>query len=87
MAHKDPQATPIFMSSDQSPAVRLLCEVKGAGHLGLAGNARIAFGEIFIERVLVDKAAAAQRELKSLFRQKSDKVSRRPFRGRCGDSA
>jgi len=76
VAHRAPQATPVFIAPYISPAVRLLCEEKGVGFLDLEGNARIAFGGVFIERVVADKPMAEQRELKSLFRPKSAQVLR-----------
>lgn len=77
---KAPHATPVFMAPYLSPAVRQLCEEKGVGYLDLEGNARIAFGGVFIERVVADKPAAVQRELKSLFRPKSAQVLRAMLR-------
>lgn len=73
-------ATPIFIAPYISPAVRLMCEEKGVGYLDLEGNARIAFGGVFIERAVADKPAAEQRELKSLFRPKSAQVLRAMLR-------
>ena len=80
LAHRAPQATPVFISPYLSPAVKLLCEEKGVGYLDLEGNARIAFGGVFIERLVADKPAAEQRELKSLFRPKSAQVLRAMLR-------
>lgn len=80
VAHRAPQATPVFIAPYISPAVRLLCEGKGVGYLDLEGNARIAFGGVFIERTVADKPAAEQRELKSLFRPKSAQVLRAMLR-------
>lgn len=50
------------------------------GYLDLEGNARIAFGGVFIERMVADKPAAEQRELKSLFSPKSAQVLRAMLR-------
>lgn len=71
-----PQATPVFIAPYISPAVRQLCEEEGVAYLDLEGNARIAFGGVFIERMVPDKPAGEQRELKSLFRPKSAQVLR-----------
>jgi hypothetical protein len=76
VAHRAPQATPVFIAPYISPAVRQLCEEKNVGYLDLEGNARIVFGGVFIERVVADKPVAEQRELKSLFRPKSAQVLR-----------
>lgn len=80
VAQRAPQATPIFIAPYISPAVRQLCEEKGVGYLDLEGNARIAFGGVFIERMVADKPAPEQRELKSLFRPKSAQVLRAMLR-------
>lgn len=76
VAHQAPQATPVFFAPYISPAVRQLCEEKGVGFLDLEGNARIAFGGVFLERVVTDKPVVEKRELKSLFRPKSAHVLR-----------
>jgi hypothetical protein len=76
IAQQAPEATPVFIAPYISPAVRQLCEEKNVSYLDLAGNARIAFGGVFIERVVADKPVAEQRELKSLFRPKSAQVLR-----------
>lgn len=76
IAERAPEATPVFIAPYLSPAVRRLCEAKDVSYLDLEGNARIAFGDVFIERMMADKPAAEQRELKSLFRPKSAQVLR-----------
>lgn len=80
VAHRVPAATPVFIAPYISPAVRQMCEEKGVGYLDLEGNARIAFGGVFIERAVADRPAAEQRELKSLFRPKSAQVLRAMLR-------
>lgn len=75
-----PQATPVFIAPYISPAVRQLCEEKGVGYLDLAGNARITFGGVFIERIVTDRPVVEQRALKSLFRPKSAQVLRAMLR-------
>lgn len=80
VAHRAPKATPVFIAPYISPAVRQLCEEKDVGYLDLAGNARIVFGSVYIERAVADKPMAAQRELKSLFRPKSAQVLRAMLR-------
>jgi len=80
VAQRAPQATPVFIAPYLSPAVRQLCVEMGVGYLDLEGNARIAFGGVFIERMVTDKPVAEQRELKSLFRPKSAQVLRAMLR-------
>nr|WP_321936248.1 hypothetical protein [Paraburkholderia sp. J8-2] len=79
-AQRTPHATPVFMAPYISPAVRQLCEEKGVAYLDLEGNARIAFGGVFIERIVAENSGAEQRELKSLFRPKSAQVLRAMLR-------
>ncbi|MBI5899979.1 MAG: hypothetical protein HZB40_12200 [Rhodocyclales bacterium] len=80
VAHQAPQATPVFIAPYISPAVRQMCQEKSVGFLDLEGNARIAFGGVFIERVVTNKPVVEQRELKSLFRPKSALVLRAMLR-------
>jgi len=80
VAQYAPQASPVFMAPYISPAVRRLCEEKDVGYLDLAGNARIAFGGVFMERTVAERPAAEQRELKSLFRPRSAQVLRAMLR-------
>jgi hypothetical protein len=74
------EATPVFIAPYISPAVRALCEANKVSYLDLEGNARIAFGGVFIERMVTDKPVTEQRELKSLFRPKSAQVLRAMLR-------
>lgn len=76
LARRAPEATPVLIAPYLSPAVRQLCEEKDVGYLDLEGNARIAFGGVFIERQAAARPAAERRELKSLFSPKSAQVLR-----------
>lgn len=80
VTHRAPQACAVFMAPYISPAVRQLCEESGVGYLDLEGNARIAFGGVFIERMVSEKPVVEQRELKSLFKPKSAQVLRTMLR-------
>jgi hypothetical protein len=77
---QSPLDTPVFIAPYISPAVRQLCEEMGAGYLDLEGNARIAFGGVFIERIVAENSRAEARELKSLFSPKSAQVLRAMLR-------
>ncbi|UXU89866.1 type IV toxin-antitoxin system AbiEi family antitoxin [Burkholderia sp. S-53] len=76
IAHRAPEATPVFIAPYLSPTVKQMCEEKGVGYLDLQGNARIAFDGVFIERMVADKPVSEQRELRSLFKPKSAQVLR-----------
>lgn len=80
VAHSNLQATPILIAPYLSPAVRHMCHENGVGYLDLAGNARIIFDSVFIERTVAEKPVTAQRELKSMFRPKSAQVLRAMLR-------
>ena len=80
IVHRVPEATPVFIAPYISHAVRQLCEEKGVSYLDLEGNVRIAFGGVFIERMVADRPVAEQRELKSLFKPKSAQVLRAMLR-------
>lgn len=78
--HRAAQATPVLIAPYVSPAVGQLCAQNGVSYLDLQGNARIAFGGVFIERMVADRPAAEHRELKSLFKPKSAQVLRTMLR-------
>lgn len=59
-----------------SPAAQALCRKQEVGYLDLEGNARLAFGSVFIERQVASKPVAERRELRSLFKPKSAQVLR-----------
>lgn len=69
-------ATPVFIAPYLSPATRELCRQNGVSFLDFEGNARLAFGTVFIDRVTPDKPAVERREFKSLFTPKSAQVLR-----------
>ena len=74
--HLGKPATPVLIAPYLSPASRELCIENGISFLDFEGNARIAFGTIFIERVLSSKPEPERREFKSLFRPKAAQVLR-----------
>jgi hypothetical protein len=69
-------ATPILIAPYLSFASRKLCMESGVSFLDFEGNARIAFGTVFIERMLSNKPEPERREFRSLFRPKSAQVLR-----------
>jgi hypothetical protein len=74
--HLGKPATPVLIAPYLSPASRELCTENGISFLDYEGNARIAFGTIFIERLLSSRPEPERREFKSLFRPKSAQVLR-----------
>ncbi|MGY2811931.1 type IV toxin-antitoxin system AbiEi family antitoxin [Bradyrhizobium sp. USDA 4506] len=76
MEHFDPSATPVFIAPYLSPESQALCREYDVGFVDLAGNARLAFDTIYIERQVDAKPAAVQRGLKSIFKPKSAQILR-----------
>jgi hypothetical protein len=69
-------AIPLLIAPYLSPAARELCRDQGVSFLDFEGNARIAFGTIFIDRLISNKPTSERREFKSLFTPKSARVLR-----------
>jgi hypothetical protein len=67
---------PILIAPYLSPASRNLCTENGVSFLDFEGNARLAFGNVFIERLLSPKPEPQRREFRSLFSPKSAEVLR-----------
>lgn len=75
-SHGGAGAVPIIIAPYFSPATREMCRESEVGYLDLEGNARIAFGGVFIDRQVSEKPTVERRELRSLFRPKSAQVLR-----------
>jgi len=75
-AHLGEDATPIFIAPYLSPEAQALCRENDVGFLDLEGNARVAFRNVFIERLVSSKPSSARRKLKSIFKPKSAQVLR-----------
>ena len=69
-------AVPVFIAPYLSPEAQALCREYDVGFIDLEGNARLAFGGVFIERQVASKPAAERRELRSVFKPKSAQVLR-----------
>jgi hypothetical protein len=70
------EAITILVAPYLSEQARELCRDSGVCFLDLEGNAYIAFGSVFIERIVASKPPAEQRELKSLYKPKAAQVLR-----------
>jgi hypothetical protein len=75
-AHLQKPATLVLIAPYLSPASRELCRENGVSFLDLEGNARLAFGTVFIDRMISERPAVERREFKSLFMPKSARVLR-----------
>ena len=69
-------AVPILIAPFLSAEGRRLCLEDGVSFVDLFGNARLAFGAVYIETEVEGSPAAERRGVKSLFRPKSAQVLR-----------
>ncbi|WP_028216483.1 type IV toxin-antitoxin system AbiEi family antitoxin [Paraburkholderia oxyphila] len=72
--------TPVFIAPYLSAEAQSLCREYDVAFVDLEGNARLAFGTLFISRQVASKPATERRELRSLFKPKSAQVLRRMLR-------
>jgi hypothetical protein len=71
-----PEAYAVFVAPYISPAAAEICANDGVGHLDLAGNCRLSFGQVFIRRDGVRNPFPQRRDLRSLYAPKSTRVLR-----------
>lgn len=71
-----PDAYPVFVAPYVSPRAAALCQEAGVGYLDMAGNCLLALDGIFVERAGHPNPFAAQRELRSLYYPKAERVLR-----------
>lgn len=76
-------AVPVFIAPYLSAEAQALCRDYGVGFIDLEGNARLAFGGVFIDRQVASKPPAERRELRSVFKPKSAQVLRLMLREPC----
>ena len=67
---------PMLVSPYLSPESRAICTDHDVAYLDLAGNARLAFDTVYIERTVVDKPRSETRALRSIFTPKSAAILR-----------
>ena len=70
------QFIPILVSSYLSPESRSICLDHNVAYLDLYGNAHLAFGNVYIERLVVDRPKSETRSLRSLFTPKAAAILR-----------
>ncbi|MFN7992010.1 MAG: type IV toxin-antitoxin system AbiEi family antitoxin [Bryobacteraceae bacterium] len=75
-ARQDQRAYPIFIAPYISPAAAEICEEYKAGYLDFAGNCRLAFDSVFIQKEGFPNPTAATRDLRSLYSPKAECVLR-----------
>ena len=64
----------VFMAPYISSQAASICEKAGIGYADLAGNCRLVFGQIYIERCEWPNPSIAKRELRSLFTSKAARI-------------
>lgn len=67
---------PLLVSPYLSPASRAICTDHDVAYLDLAGNARLAFDTVYIERTVADKPRSETRALRSIFNPKAAAILR-----------
>ncbi len=75
-ARQDPRAYPVFIAPYISPAAAEICEEYKAGYLDFAGNCRLAFDSVFIQKGGFPNPTATTRDLRSLYSPKAERVLR-----------
>ena len=67
---------PVLVSPYLSPESRAICTDHDVAYLDLAGNARLAFDTVYIERTVADKPRSETRALRSIFTPKAAAILR-----------
>ncbi|MEN0106435.1 MAG: type IV toxin-antitoxin system AbiEi family antitoxin [Pseudomonas sp.] len=80
-ARRQPEPViPVFIAPYLSTEAQDICQDCQVAYLDLEGNARLAFGTVFISRQVASKPTIERRELRSLFKPKSAQVLRQLLR-------
>lgn len=67
---------PMLVSPYLSPQSRAICTDHGVAYLDLVGNARLAFGTVYIERAVADQPKSEARALRSIFSPRAAAILR-----------
>jgi len=67
-------ATPVLIAPYLSQQAQTLCREQDVGFLDLEGNVHLVFNGVFIERTVASQPPVERRELRSLFKPKSERV-------------
>jgi hypothetical protein len=71
-----PEAYGVFAAPYVSPRAAAICARERIGYVDLAGNCRLSFGKVFIERTGNPNPFTERRELRSLFSPKATRILR-----------
>jgi hypothetical protein len=72
----NPKSYPVLLAPYISPDSAEICRQAGVGFVDFAGNCRLVFGQIFIERSGAANPKAEKRGLRSLFSPKAARIMR-----------
>lgn len=72
----DDRDYPVFIAPYISPDAAQICEDYSVGYLDLAGNARLAFDQVYIRREGYANPRVQKRDLRSLYSPKAERVLR-----------
>ncbi len=72
----DPNAYGVFIAPYISPRAAEICAKEGVGYLDLAGNCRLVFDRVYIERQGKPNPFSEKRDLRSLYSAKATRVLR-----------
>ncbi len=75
-AHAARRLIPMLVSPYLSPESRAICTDHDVAYLDLAGNARLAFDTVYIERAVADRPRSETRALRSIFTPKAAAILR-----------
>lgn len=64
----------VFLAPYISSEAATICEKAGIGYSDLAGNCRLVFGQVYIERLGWPNPSIVKRELRSLFTPKASRI-------------
>src|SRR5438876_582769 len=71
-----PGAYGVFVAPYIAPQAAEICEREGIGHLDLAGNCLLSFGQVYIRQEGKPNPFARKRDLRSLYSPKAERVLR-----------
>ncbi|MGC4051978.1 MAG: type IV toxin-antitoxin system AbiEi family antitoxin [Paludibaculum sp.] len=72
----DERDYPVFIAPFISPAAAAVCDQYQVGYFDLAGNCRLAFDQVFIQREGFANPTVQKRDLRSLYSPKAERILR-----------
>jgi Transcriptional regulator, AbiEi antitoxin, Type IV TA system len=75
-SQNDSEIYPIFMTSYISSKVAEICTLAGVGYLDLAGNCRLSFGQVYIQKQINPNPVSQKCDLRSLYSPKAERILR-----------